>query len=232
MNCCYSHTAEPGCKKTNTLHQEHQLSISITKMCAKFIILLLLNSLPPRFLLLFSLPPFLFFPTQQLLSTSLTSKQSRFSRVLTIKLNAACSQWLMVEKKWLTHKIIIIMYIYHVLINALSAHMIHTNLNMIFYTHIEHSPTKTIYIQYYMEKKHTHYTHTHTHIESCRNWVLILVGMKILWEEEGFQFGFKIWQGLVGVNSKCGVQSKRRCGSHESCICVVEFSAYGCQKKR
>ena len=45
--------------------------------------------------------------------------------------------------------IIIIMYIYHALINALSAHMIHINLNMIFYTHIEHSPTKTIYIKYY-----------------------------------------------------------------------------------
>ena len=44
--------------------------------------------------------------------------------------------------------IIIIMYIYHALINALSAHMIHINLGMIFYTHIEHSPTKTIYIKY------------------------------------------------------------------------------------
>ena len=45
--------------------------------------------------------------------------------------------------------IIIILYIYHVLINALSAHMIHINLNMIFYTHVEHSSTKTIYIEYY-----------------------------------------------------------------------------------
>ena len=45
--------------------------------------------------------------------------------------------------------IIIIMYIYHALINALSAHMIHINLNMKFYTHVEHSPTKTIYIKYY-----------------------------------------------------------------------------------
>ena len=42
--------------------------------------------------------------------------------------------------------IIIIMYIYHALINALGAHMIHINLNMIFYIHVEHSPTKTIYI--------------------------------------------------------------------------------------
>ena len=29
------------------------------------------------------------------------------------------------------------MYIYHALINTLSAHMIHINLNMIFYTHVE-----------------------------------------------------------------------------------------------
>ena len=45
------------------------------------------------------------------------------------------------------------MYIYHALINALSAHMIHINLNMIFYTHVKHSPTKTIYIKYYLENK-------------------------------------------------------------------------------
>ena len=47
------------------------------------------------------------------------------------------------------------MYIYHALINALSAHMIHINLNMIFYTHVEHSPTKTIYIKYYKTNKQT-----------------------------------------------------------------------------
>ena len=45
--------------------------------------------------------------------------------------------------------VIIIMYIYHAVINALSAHMIHINLNMIFYTHVKHGPTKTIYIKYY-----------------------------------------------------------------------------------
>ena len=41
------------------------------------------------------------------------------------------------------------MYIYHALINALSIHMIHININMIFYTHVEHNPPKTIYIKYY-----------------------------------------------------------------------------------
>ena len=53
--------------------------------------------------------------------------------------------------------IIMIMYIYHVFINVLSANMIHINLNMIFYTHVQHSPTKTIYIKhyYYMENTHT-----------------------------------------------------------------------------
>ena len=49
----------------------------------------------------------------------------------------------------LSQIIIIIMYIYHALINALSALMIHISLNMIFYTHVEHSPTKTIYVKYY-----------------------------------------------------------------------------------
>ena len=85
---------------------------------------------------------------------------------------------------------LIIMYIYHALINTLSTHIIHINLYTIFYTHIEDSPTKTIYIRHYM---HTH-THTHTHTMTSRNWVLILVVAEILWEEEGFQFGFKRWQ--------------------------------------
>ena len=57
--------------------------------------------------------------------------------------------------------LIIIMYIYHALVNAQSTHMIHINLNTIFYTRVEHSPTKPIYIKYYTET-HTH-THTHTH---------------------------------------------------------------------
>ena len=69
--------------------------------------------------------------------------------------------------------LIIIMYIYHALINALSAHMIHINLNMILYTHAEHSPTKTIYIKYYKKQNknknvlqtNTH-THTHTHTQT------------------------------------------------------------------
>ena len=43
------------------------------------------------------------------------------------------------NKKYL---IILTVYIYHALINALSAHIIHINLNMIIYTHVEHSPIK------------------------------------------------------------------------------------------
>ena len=42
----------------------------------------------------------------------------------------------------------------HVLINALSAHMIHINLNTLVYTHVEHTPTKTSYIKY-MDKGKT-----------------------------------------------------------------------------
>ena len=65
------------------------------------------------------------------------------------------------------------MYISHALINALSTHTIHINLNTIFYTHVEHSPTKTIYIRYYMET-HTH-THTHAHAHAhthCSDYIL------------------------------------------------------------
>ena len=49
-----------------------------------------------------------------------------------------------------SESVITIMYIYHALINALSAHMIHiiSLINMIFYTHVEHSPTETVYINY------------------------------------------------------------------------------------
>ena len=35
----------------------------------------------------------------------------------------------------------------------------------------------------------------------------------------------------MGVNSKCGVQSKKKCESHELCVCNAGFSACGCQKK-
>ena len=75
---------------------------------------------------------------------------------------------------WQEDHLIIILYIYDALINALSAHVIRINLNMIFYTSVEHSPTKTIYI------KSTANTHTHTYTDCSRNWVLILVRMEIL----------------------------------------------------
>ena len=39
------------------------------------------------------------------------------------------------------------------------------------------------------------YKRQHTHWPCSRKWVLILVAAEILWEEEGFQFGFKRWQG-------------------------------------
>ncbi len=47
------------------------------------------------------------------------------------------------KKKILRHTFeLIIIYIYRTLINALSAHIILINLNMIFYTHVEHSPNQ------------------------------------------------------------------------------------------
>ena len=92
------------------------------------------------------------------------------------------------------------MCIYHALINTQSTHMIHINLNTVFYTHVQHSPTETIYIRYYMGTC----MHTRTHTL----WLLqklginiSCVGVEILWEEEGFQFGFKRWQGWVHILS-------------------------------
>ena len=63
--------------------------------------------------------------------------------------------------------IMIIMYIYPAFINAPSAHMIHINLNMIFYTHVEHSPTKTDNLHKVLyAKTNTSTTHSHTHTHS------------------------------------------------------------------
>ena len=50
------------------------------------------------------------------------------------------------------------MYIYRAIINVLGGHIIHINLNMIFYIHVEHSPIKNNL----HTEAHTH-THTHTH---------------------------------------------------------------------
>ena len=73
--------------------------------------------------------------------------------------------------------IIIIMYIYCTLINTLSTHMIHIYLNMVFYTHVEHSPIKNnlrkvfyTHVEHSPIKNNLHkvlygntHTHTHTH---------------------------------------------------------------------
>ena len=53
------------------------------------------------------------------------------------------------------------MYIYRML-NALSACMIHINLNMIFYTHVEHSPIKNKLHKVLYRNTHTQ-TDTQTH---------------------------------------------------------------------
>ena len=87
--------------------------------------------------------------------------------------------------------VIIIMYIYCMLINTLSAHIVHINLNIIFYTHVEHSPIKNNLHKVLYGNTHTHihtqkmnlnvhdtdqyhtsymrtcaHTHTHTHTHS------------------------------------------------------------------
>ena len=45
--------------------------------------------------------------------------------------------------------------------------MIHINLNMIFYTHVEHSPTETIYIKYYKKQNKNKYIYKLPHKTLC-----------------------------------------------------------------
>ena len=89
--------------------------------------------------------------------------------------------------------IIIIMYIYHALINALSAHMIHINLNMIFYTHVKHSPTKTIYIC-----EQVLFVYVSTLIPPCltdqRNFITVLIVTR-----EPEQKTLLFWSAACGV---------------------------------
>ena len=107
------------------------------------------------------------------------------------------------------------MYIYHAFINALSAHMIHINLNMIFYTHVEHRFTKTIYIKYYLTHTHTPtHTHTHTHTDWSRNWVLRL-GWKYCEKRKVFSLALK---------DDRGEQCLRSCGS--------EFQMWGPKQEK
>ena len=61
--------------------------------------------------------------------------------------------------------LIIIIHIHHALINAVSAHMIHINLNTIFYTHVEHLPKQFTYKVLY-GNAHTH-ERAHAHTYTC-----------------------------------------------------------------
>ena len=62
--------------------------------------------------------------------------------------------------------------------------------------------THTHTINTHAHNKHKH-THIHTMTDCSRNWVLRLVGAKILWEDKGFQFGFKRWQGWAVSKVLC-----------------------------
>jgi len=75
------------------------------------------------------------------------------------------------------------MYFYHVLINALNALIIHIiNLNTIFYTYVEDSTAKTIYIRHYMETcTHTHTQLKHKAIISFKEGLKISINLKEVW---------------------------------------------------
>ena len=60
----------------------------------------------------------------------------------------------------------IITYIYHALIDALSTHMMHINVNTIFYLHVEQNPTHALYILFQAKNSNRirtiYSTETHT----------------------------------------------------------------------
>ena len=61
----------------------------------------------------------------------------------------------------------IIMYIYRALINAQSTHIIHINLNMILYTHVEHNPIKnSLHKILYGNTQTQKHTQTHTQTQT------------------------------------------------------------------
>ena len=74
------------------------------------------------------------------------------------------------------------MYIYHALINALSAHMIHINLNMIFYTHVENSSTIFFFLHKVLltnkktkTNKNALQTHKNTHTRTHKHTIHTLL---------------------------------------------------------
>ena len=79
--------------------------------------------------------------------------------------------------------LLIIMYFNHVLNNALNALIIHIiNLNTIFYTYVEDSTAKTIYIRHYMETcTHTHTLLKHKAIINFKAGLKISINLKEVW---------------------------------------------------
>jgi len=78
---------------------------------------------------------------------------------------------------------VIIMYIYHVLINALSAHMIHINLNKkILYTRREQSYQNNLHKVLYMETRTRIHTHTHFHCNSATASVVTVLQLPCPWQ--------------------------------------------------
>ena len=45
--------------------------------------------------------------------------------------------------------------IYHALTDALSTHIMHINLNTVFYSHVEQNPTNALHIKYCLKQKTT-----------------------------------------------------------------------------
>ena len=117
------------------------------------------------------------------------------------------------------------MYIYHALINALCAHMVHNNLNTIFNIHVEHSPTKTIYIYKVLCMD----THTHTHNHSNRNWVLSIdISCSRNTVRRGRFSGRPVPNFSETRSSSCSCVCVSSCGIVASHICACVYACTQC----
>ena len=94
------------------------------------------------------------------MAPALLQRSVQTSRPLSVLLQCSnltasvCTRSAPVHKTAGIYSPLIIMHMYDALINARCAHMIHINLNMIFCTHVEHTPTQS---------QHTDYTNLNLH---------------------------------------------------------------------
>ena len=107
------------------------------------------------------------------------------------------------------------MYIYDALINALSAHMIHINLNMIFYTHIEHSPTKYFFKNAQQTDTQT-YTYIWTWSHVSRNKLIYSLRHPLCWR--------RVFRAFAVLVERRLIKKRWQCDHFSSSVVITHFT--------